>query len=761
MAARKNRLSRGIALSALLVFSYATAAASANLPAFPGAEGFGACTPGGRGGRVIEVVNLNPSGPGSLDAACRAKGPRIVVFRVSGLINRAPSVTEPFITIAGQTAPGDGICLRNTPFYVATHDVVIRYLRSRVGDHPLGRNAEARESIHITGKGVRNVIVDHCSFSWSPDVNATTWGAHRDVTIQWCLITEGLRDSIHQKGARAKGMLLGCDSNTISVHHCLFAHNLDRNPYINQRRSKTASILDLRNNVVYSSERKLHAHGGGNALFNYVGNLILRGPNGVGRGPAFWLVKYGHSPKVYAADNIWPGMTSGADARWRAVRPIERPRPPELPVSARLAGPAPAPRVTTLPASQLLEVVLNNAGCTRPVRDVVDDRVIAEVRARGGRTIDSQRDVGGWPTYASAKPPADTDRDGMTDVWEKRHGFNPKDPADGPKDLDGDGYTNVEEFLNLTNPAKPDTGAAAPQRPVVVQSGNDRMRRGAARKIGEELLAKAKTVNATPESRNALLKKVRESGKEVADLLGMKFVNIPPGEFELWKVKIKVTKPFEIGACEVTQAQWEAVMGKRPWAGQPAVKDDPEFPATYISYLDVQEFIARLNACLPVRGAQTGGGRKYRLPTQAEWRVAAQGGTRFVYGFKEDRARAHEYAWCCYRVYKNKRMVEKHFPTLPQAVGKLKPNAFGVYDMAGNVREMVSDYSSFLYYRDHKRYGAERTDPTGPKTGKNRTVCGGNFRYVSSQILRRRPYTGHSPHYSGFGLGFRLVRTAP
>ena len=736
----------------LLPAAHVQAAEKAQIPAFPGAEGFGAYAKGGRGGRIIEVTNLNTRGPGSLHAACKTRGPRIVVFRVSGIINGAPPITEPFITIAGQTAPGDGICLRNRPIHVGTHDVIIRHLRSRAGDHPIARNAEEREAIHIGGRHVGNVIVDHCSFSWSPDVNVTTWGAHRNVTIQWCLATESLLDSIHPKGPHGKGMLLGSDSNTISVHHCLLAHNRDRNPYTNQRRSKTASILDLRNNVVYACERRLSAHGGGNALFNYVGNLILCGPKAVGRGPLFWLVKYGHSPKVYAEDNIWPGVPRDADARWCAVRPLEAPSPRQLPVSMRLSRPAPAPPVTTLPASQVLEAVLNHAGCTRPVRDVVDDRVIAEVRARTGEFIDSQKYVGGWPTYASAAPAADADHDAMPDAWEKKYGFNPKDPSDGPKDLDGDGYTNVEEFLNLTDPAKPDTGAPIPHPPVVVQAGNDRIRREAARKIGKELLAKEQVPLATPESRQALLKRVQESGKDVADVLGMKFVRIQPGQFEVWKIKIKITKPFEIGACEVTQAQWEAVMGTRPWSGQPAAKDNPQFPATYVSYLDVQEFIARLNACR---------GRKYRLPTQAEWRLAAHGGTEFVYGFREDRSRVHEYAWCCHRVYKDKRMVAKHFPTLPQAVGKLKPNPFGIYDMAGNVREMVSDYASYLYYSNRKRYGAERTDPTGPKTGINRAVCGGHFRYVSSQVLRRRPYTGHRPHYRGFGLGFRLVRTVP
>lgn len=166
-----------------------------SVPAFPGAEGFGAHTPGGRGGRIIEVTNLNTDGPGSLQAACSAKGPRIVVFRVSGIIDAGVGITEPFITIAGQTAPGDGICIRNGGIGVYTHDVVVRYLRARPGDHPFGPGGENRDCISVAGPADRvyNVVIDHCSASWGTDENIQLWGGQRNITIQWCITSESLQ----------------------------------------------------------------------------------------------------------------------------------------------------------------------------------------------------------------------------------------------------------------------------------------------------------------------------------------------------------------------------------------------------------------------------------------------------------------------------------------------------------------------------------------------------------------------------------------
>jgi len=177
----------GMLLASLGVFFPMSSVASEGItvPAFPGAEGFGSMTPGGRGGRVIFVTSLNDSGTGSLRAACEADGPRIVIFRVSGLITLASPITvkSPYLTIAGQTAPGDGICLRNFTFNIATHDVVVRYLRSRLGD----LSSQEADSITLVS-GAHDVILDHCSATWSIDESLSLAGNVSNVTVQWCLI---------------------------------------------------------------------------------------------------------------------------------------------------------------------------------------------------------------------------------------------------------------------------------------------------------------------------------------------------------------------------------------------------------------------------------------------------------------------------------------------------------------------------------------------------------------------------------------------
>ena len=171
------------------------------LPAFPGAEGFGAKATGGRGGQVYEVTNLDDAGPGSLRDAV-SKGDRTVIFRVSGTIElkKKLTLTKPNITIAGQTAPGDGICLKNYTFGIATQNVIVRYFRCRLGD----LSGQEEDSISILN-GAKNVIVDHCSATWSVDECLSTSGNDTDITVQWCLIAEPLNNSIHSKGAHGYG----------------------------------------------------------------------------------------------------------------------------------------------------------------------------------------------------------------------------------------------------------------------------------------------------------------------------------------------------------------------------------------------------------------------------------------------------------------------------------------------------------------------------------------------------------------------------
>ena len=737
------------ALVAAVSGAAGTEAASARrLPAFPGAQGFGANTPGGRGGRVLEVTNLDADGPGSLQAACRARGPRIVVFRVGGIIQGPVHVTEPFLTIAGQTAPGDGICLKDGPLNVETHDVVIRHIRVRPGDSPLGYTPEHRDCIQLYGlpdTPCHDVIVDHCSGSWGTDENFQAFGDTHNVTFQWCISSESLHDSLHPEGPHGKGMIIGCRNATITVHHCLLAHHADRNPLIICKRRKEPCTFDVRNNVIYRQGRSF-SQAYGNLWLNYVGNYLKV------REPLDPCTRFGvlaNNPwpecgqvRIYVRDNIWPWRNDGEQDEWGIVHAFVNGKRTYTRFGKRVSEPVAAPAVTTEPAEAAYESVLGFAGCTRPARDVVDARIVSEVRAGTGSFIDSQNEVGGWPVYASGTSLADADHDGMPDRWEEQYGLVPKDAGDGPKDADGDGYTNVEEFLNETDPRKPDTGAPAPPDLVRLQVGNEHIRGEAARKAGQAWLAKTKQVNATSGSEAELARDVRTSGKEVADLLGIAFVRISAGVLTVGTSKVTLTEPFELSACEITQAQWQRVMGTRPWSGQLGVRDEAECPVTYVNYLDCHEFTRRMNVC---------GERVYGLPTCCEWLHAARAGTDSRFGFGSDeRRRIDEYAW-------------QNLRRSPQPVGRLKPNPWGLYDMAGNTQEWVHGWAHLSWERWHRYLaGHGAVDPQGRREPSGiRGTCGGSFLYRTGEFFQYYPYVTHRSHYRGPAQGFRLRRAVP
>jgi pectate lyase len=251
------------------------------LPAFPGAEGFGAKASGGRGGQVYEVTNLNDSGPGSLRDAV-SKGNRTVVFRVSGTIElkKKLTLTQPNITIAGQTAPGDGICLKNYTFGIATQNVIVRYLRCRLGD----LSGQEEDSISILN-GASNAILDHCTATWSVDECLSTSGNDTDITVQWCLIAEPLNNSIHQKGAHGYGSLARANGR-ISWHHNLWAHCDSRSPRLGDNYGKAPfPTFDVRNNVIYDYGRICSGLTQGIFKANYVANYIRPGPSSKAKFP--------------------------------------------------------------------------------------------------------------------------------------------------------------------------------------------------------------------------------------------------------------------------------------------------------------------------------------------------------------------------------------------------------------------------------------------------------------------------------------------
>lgn len=418
----------------------------AAIPAFPGAEGFGAYAQGGRGGRVIHVTTLADSGPGSLREAVEASGPRIVVFDVSGTIKLAKSlyVEEPFITIAGQTAPGDGICLRDATLGVGTDHVVIRYLRSRLGD-------EGREGDAISIGAGRHIIVDHCSASWSTDeALSSSTGEPRlsDLTVQWCFITEALNPKNHGFGS----LIRGCQGARYSYHHNLYAHNRGRNPrpgnYDDRNphdKDPNGLLLDFRNNVIYN-------WGGGHAGYNadkesvthlnYVGNYLVPG------------LDSSHDAKAYQEGSTYDRAYFAGN--WYAHN---QPQDPWSLVTFdgwngrqislyKQSVPFETGSIVTQDAPAAYQAVLQSGGASLPRRDAVDRRIVEDVVKGTGRIIKSQNEVGGWPELRGTAAPRDTDADGMPDSWEQQHNLNPNDAADGPQDRNGDGYTNVEDYLN-------------------------------------------------------------------------------------------------------------------------------------------------------------------------------------------------------------------------------------------------------------------------------------------------------------------------
>ena len=426
------------------------------VPAFPGAEGAGAHTVGGRGGRVIQVTNLDDSGPGSLRAAVEAAGPRTVVFRVAGTIRLQSQlkIKEPYITIAGQTAPGGGIALRDYQLSIDADQVILRFLRVRLGD-TAGREMDA-----IGSRYHKNIIIDHCSASWSVDECVSVYRS-KDVTVQWCLISESLRESVHGKGAHGFGGIWG--GQRVSYHHNLLAHHSSRNPRI-AGGNPAVQWVDLRNNVIYNWGYNSVYGGEGDVRINLVNNVFKPGPATREKVRTRLANPYKDDEgpqgleRWWIADNLVVGAPDVTADNWLGVHPAK-----DLPLERlRADGPFEIAPVRTDSAALAYRRVLDHVGAILPHRDAHDARIIKEVASgtatyggtygEGSGIIDSQKTVGGWPHLAPGQPPADTDRDGMPDAWESQHALNPADPADGPTDRDNDGYTNLEEFLNATDP---------------------------------------------------------------------------------------------------------------------------------------------------------------------------------------------------------------------------------------------------------------------------------------------------------------------
>mgnify|MGYP003835737637 CR=1 FL=1 len=356
--------------------------------AFPGAEGFGKDALGGRGGVVYEVTNLNDSGTGSLRAAIEASGPRIVVFRVSGYIElqSALTINNPYITIAGQTAPGDGICLKNYNLSVVADHVIIRYLRVRLGDDM----RQERDSVWV-GAG-HHIILDHCSTSWAVDETLSVTNEPNvlgDVTVQWCMITESLNYSVHEKGAHGFGSLnRGGWGNGYSFHHNLYANHKGRNPYSGNYNSYLTDpqglIFDFRNNVVYNWGSYAGINGDPDSVnkMNYISNYYITGPDSTNT-YAFLQNSTNIYNRAYWSSNAMDGYIP--PDQWSLVRLDGYTE--QQKAAYKLSSPLLVPPVRTDDAITAYEAVLADAGATYPVRDEVDARVIDGVINKTGRII--------------------------------------------------------------------------------------------------------------------------------------------------------------------------------------------------------------------------------------------------------------------------------------------------------------------------------------------------------------------------------------
>lgn len=462
----------------------------AKIPAFPGAEGGGQFSFGGRGGKVLTVTSLADRGPGTLREACEyTVGPRIVVFNVSGIIRlKSPIIVKaPYLTLAGQTAPGDGIVVAGESFWVNTHDVVVRHMRFRRGETKVERRDDT-----FGGNPVGNIIIDHCTCMWGLDENISFYrhmfnpmDGSKDlklptvnVTIQNTISAQALDTYNH-----AFGSTLGGENCTFMRN--LWANNAGRNPSIGWN-----GVFNFTNNVIYNWVHRSVDGGDYTALYNIINNYYKPGPLTPKDTPiGYRMVKpeSGRSKlgylvfgRVHCEGNIMEGNEKVTKNNWDGgVQVEDLPNTGQYTDSMKWNERFPMPAFPIMSAKDAYNFVLDNVGANIPKRDIVDQRIIEQVRTgkvyydaaadsidfyqfkhrrlpkdsyKSGIITDI-RQVGGYPEY-KGEPYVDTDKDGMPDAWEKKYGLNPNDATDAIKDCNGDGYTNIEKYINGINPKK-------------------------------------------------------------------------------------------------------------------------------------------------------------------------------------------------------------------------------------------------------------------------------------------------------------------
>lgn len=432
--------------------------------AFPGAEGYGCHATGGRGGKVLVVTNLNDQGEGSLRWAVEQQGPRIITFAVSGTIElQSPlRVNNDDVSILGQTAPGQGICLKDYPLVINASNAIVRYLHVRVGD----RHQLDSDGVGGGRYGQHDVILDHLSVSWSIDECLSIYKTE-NLTVQWCLITHSLSKSVHTKGSHGFGGIWGGYKATF--HHNLLANHSSRNPRFSS--VDGTKWVDYRNNVVYNWGFKSAYGGGHHAEINFVNNYYKPGP--ASQHHRFLDVAEDGSGRYYLAGNVMEGdaavtrdnrlgvtdrpgvpYVEGKDAarKRQGINPEAIPVPGDNSSSCLVAKPFPSYPMPDEPAETTYQRVLQWVGCNRN-RDSYDAEVLRQMKlgiALNGRDgiIDHPSDVGGWPKLKAGKAPKDADHDGMPDRWEKQHGLDPHNPADASSHKLSADYTCIEVYAN-------------------------------------------------------------------------------------------------------------------------------------------------------------------------------------------------------------------------------------------------------------------------------------------------------------------------
>lgn len=476
----------------------------AKIPAFPGAEGGGMYTFGGRGGKVLTVTNLNDDGPGSFRWACEQGGARIVVFNVSGnIVLKTPIIVRaPYITIAGQTAPGEGVQISGESFQVDTHDVIVRHMRFRRGNTHVWYREDS-----FGGNPVGNIMIDHCSCEWGLDENISFYRHMFDlhdgkpkrkvptvnVTIQNTISAKALDTWNH-----AFGSTIGGENSSFMRN--LWADNTGRNPSIGW-----GGVFNFVNNVVYNWVHRTADGGEYSTMSNFINNYYKPGPLTPKNTPiGYRIVKsesrsnklfdYPQYGRIYATGNIVEGNERVTKNNWDGgIQIADKDLPNGIPddVKALMHSNEPfaMPHMTIIPSDQTFDKVLSNVGATMPCRDIVDQRIVEEVRTGQAyyvkklpkknpygdmwglsdkskneegffkyRRLDkdsykhgiitSIEQMGGFPKYKKYTAWKDSDGDGMPDEWEIANGLNPNDPSDANLDCNGDGYTNIEKYIN-------------------------------------------------------------------------------------------------------------------------------------------------------------------------------------------------------------------------------------------------------------------------------------------------------------------------